>query len=111
MENSLRSLFDAVKSGSMEDIKSCIAAGVDLNERDEAGWTPLMYALKYRDKEIAEVLFVAGASGGSGDWMIAAKAKAEDMTKAKVAKVDALIESGRFEEAVSTVHDQLTGEK
>jgi ankyrin repeat protein len=55
------SLFDAIRSGSAPAIAAAIAAGADVNGRDETGATPLMYAAIYADAAAVEQLIDKGA--------------------------------------------------
>ena len=43
---STKNLFEAVKSGDLSKAESAIAEGADVNAKDDAGWTPLRYAVK-----------------------------------------------------------------
>ena len=39
--------FEMCKTGHFEEILSKIREGIDVNTKDENGWTPLMYAAWY----------------------------------------------------------------
>ena len=45
----------------LDKIRSCIAGGVDVNAKDNHGWTALLYAVYYGNTEMAKLLISAGA--------------------------------------------------
>lgn len=55
-------LFDAVKSGVLEYVKSVISRGCDINQSNVRGITPLMAAINGGQDEIANYLCKSGAS-------------------------------------------------
>ena len=56
------SIIQAVFYGNIEAVKQHLAAGVDVNAKsDKLGTTPLHYAAKRGEKEIAELLIANGA--------------------------------------------------
>ena len=55
------SLWEAAMFGKIEGVKRHIAAGTDLNAKDEWGTTPLRYAAIEGHKEVVELLIVKGA--------------------------------------------------
>lgn len=56
-------LMKAAKNGNNWEIKSLIAAGANVNLKDNDGWTALMYAARYQENiSIIEALISAGAS-------------------------------------------------
>ena len=57
------SIHDAAEIGDIEAVKQHIAAGTDVNTKDDAhgGTTPLHIAALYGDKELAELLIANGA--------------------------------------------------
>ncbi len=54
-------LIDAVWYGSIDRVQTLLDMGVDVNAKDEFGWTALMTAVFQRHKEIAKVLIKNGA--------------------------------------------------
>ncbi len=54
-------LFEAIKNGWYRETDSLIKSGVKVNSLDEDRITPLMYASKYGQTEIAELLLNKGA--------------------------------------------------
>ena len=55
------SIHEAVLFGNIEAVKQHLAAGTDVNERDEDGDTPLLHAALFGHKEIVELLIAKGA--------------------------------------------------
>jgi len=55
------SIHEAAANGNIEAVKQHIAAGADVNAKDNWGWTPLHYAALKGHKEIAELLIAKGA--------------------------------------------------
>ena len=64
-EESLRAMWDAVQSNDLQEVQRLLQAepGLLNAERDDAGSTPLSYALVYQDDDlaIAEYLLTQGA--------------------------------------------------
>jgi len=56
-----RNIIELVEDKDIEEIKNFIAEGGDLNIQDEDGWTALMFAVFYENKEIAKLLIEGGA--------------------------------------------------
>lgn len=54
-------LFAAVKHGNIEEVKKRVDAGVDVNELNSRGWTPLMLAASCGHGEIVDLLIKAKA--------------------------------------------------
>lgn len=55
------SLFTAVMTGNTDLLRMLITKGVDLNTKDEKGWTPLDYANKRNRSDIRAILIDNGA--------------------------------------------------
>jgi ABC-type enterochelin transport system substrate-binding protein len=55
------SIHEAAGEGNIEAVKQHIAAGTDVNAKDNGGSTPLHQAAINSHKEIAELLIAAGA--------------------------------------------------
>ena len=64
-------LCAAAIAGNVELVKSCLDAGVDVNSVTE-GESPLVAALKYKNKEVVELLIARGATIATGDVLCAA---------------------------------------
>jgi hypothetical protein len=54
-------MIEAVKSGDTRALKALLAAGADVNEQDEQGWTPLNWAAGHGAVEVIELLLEHGA--------------------------------------------------
>jgi len=61
------SIHDAAKGGNIEAVKQHLAAGTDVNAKDDNGWTPLHFAVYYGHKEIVELLIAKGADVNAKD--------------------------------------------
>ena len=61
------SIHDAAAVGNIEAVKQHIAAGTDVNAKDQNGKTPLHYAAWKGHKEIAELLIANGADVNAKD--------------------------------------------
>ena len=59
-------LFEAIEARNIEAVKKHLAAGADVNAKDDSGLTPLHYA---EGKEIAEILITEGADVNAGGQM------------------------------------------
>jgi len=61
-------IHDAARKGNIEAVKQHIAAGTDVNAKDDKfGWTPLHHAAWNGRTEIAELLIAAGADVNAKD--------------------------------------------
>ena len=61
------SIHDASKEGNIEAVKQHLAAGTDVNAKDEEGETPLYQAVFVAHKELAELLIANGADLNAKD--------------------------------------------
>ncbi len=62
-ENGMTALMKAAKEGNDWTIRLLIEAGSDVNARDKAGWTALMYAVRYQNsKTTVSILINSGAA-------------------------------------------------
>ena len=57
----LNALIDAAEAGNIEAVKQHLAAGMDVNAKDEDGVTPLHEAALWGHNEVAELLIANGA--------------------------------------------------
>ena len=60
------SIYIATRTGNIEAVKQHLAAGTDVNAKDDIRQTPLHFAAT---KEIAELLISKGADVNAKDWM------------------------------------------
>ena len=56
------SLWEAARTGNIEEVKLHLSGGFDSNTKDEGGWVPLHGASGSGQKEIVELLLVNGAN-------------------------------------------------
>jgi ankyrin repeat protein len=62
------SIYEAAREGNIEAVKQHIAAGTDVNAKDDAlEWTPLFMAAGKGHKEIVELLIAKGADVNAKD--------------------------------------------
>ena len=54
-------LLDAINENTFEEVVKLITAGANVNAADESGYTALMYAAEFKEKEIAKLLVEQGA--------------------------------------------------
>ena len=60
-------LIEAIEKGDIEAVKQHLAAGADVNAKDEEGLTPLHLAASWGHKEVAELLIGNGADVNAKD--------------------------------------------
>ena len=94
------SIHEAAKEGNIEAVKQHLAAGADVNAKEEWGWTPLHFTTT---KEIAELLIGNGADvnakndGGFTPLHYAASRRDKEIAELLIAKdadVNAKMEDG-----------------
>src|SRR5689334_7780931 len=84
-------LSDAVLYGQAKAVQELIAAGADINEKDDTGMTPLMVAASQGHASIVQMLIKAGADvasldkGGATALMRAASANRVDALNVLIA--------------------------
>ncbi len=61
-QNLNEKLLIASQNGKTDEVRSLLAKAVDVNVRDEYGWTPLLWAAMNGNADIARVLLAAGAN-------------------------------------------------
>jgi ankyrin repeat protein len=67
----LTALVFAAREGDLESARRLIAAGADVNQQTEYGWTPLLTAVNNRNYEVARLLIERGADvnrANKGGW-------------------------------------------
>lgn len=62
--NEKLSLLEAAKDGNQDQVALLISNGADVNQTDDSGYTPLMWAARYNYMEISRLLVSAGARIG-----------------------------------------------
>jgi len=92
-----KSIHESVETGDIEVVKQHLAAGADVNAKNDSGLTPLHYA---ESKEIAEILITAGADVNAGGQMTPLHYAASDGKK-EIAEL--LIDNGADVNAQSLV--------
>ena len=61
------SIHEAADEGNIEVVKQHLAAGIDVNAKDQDGCTPLHWAAKKGNKGIAELLIAKGGEVNAND--------------------------------------------
>jgi ankyrin repeat protein len=74
------SIHDAARTGNIEAVKQHLAAGTDVNAKNNVGWTPLDLAILMNEKEIADLLRKHG--GKTGEELKAAGKPTEPVAEA-----------------------------
>jgi hypothetical protein len=67
LEEANNSLFQAVVTGNIDEVKSLIANGADINAENRMRWTPLHTAIRNRRQEIVGLLIAEGADVNKTD--------------------------------------------
>ncbi|MBF0571305.1 MAG: HEAT repeat domain-containing protein [Candidatus Omnitrophica bacterium] len=60
-QSTFEELGEAAGRGDLMKVKFYIAHGVNINGKDQFGWTPLMYASKYNNEDVVKFLLNHGA--------------------------------------------------
>jgi len=91
-EKRTRTLHDAVIAGDIEEVKSMLSSGADINQKNRMGGTPLHTAIMNRQKEIAMLLIAGGAdvnaraNGGQTPLSEAVRIGDKDLVEQLIAK-------------------------
>ena len=67
------SIHEAAMDGDIEAVKQHLAAGTDVNAKDEDGYTLLTVAVAYGSKEIVELLIFNGVDVNASDPQVREK--------------------------------------
>jgi ankyrin repeat protein len=62
-------IHDGASDGNIDAVKKHLAAGADVNARNDGGFTPLHYAAMDNRKEVVELLIDKGADVNAKDYM------------------------------------------
>jgi hypothetical protein len=87
-----KTLHDAVIGGDVNEVKSLLSNGADINQKNRMGGTPLHTAITNRQKAIAEMLIARGAdvnakdNSGQTPLSEAVKAGDKDLVELLIAK-------------------------
>jgi len=87
-------LFTAIDSSNVQQVKSLIATGVDINATNKSGYTPLIYATKKGNLDIISMLVVAGADVNGKDTIQGDTPLIYATSRADIPTVTLLIEKG-----------------
>jgi hypothetical protein len=85
-------LHQAIIDGEVEQVKSRISAGEDINEKNRMNWTPLHTAIRHQQKEIIQFLIDKGADVNARDNFgktplhLAVEAGQKDLVEQLIAK-------------------------
>ena len=60
-------IFQAAKTGNIDRVRELIAAGADVNQQNNDGWTPLHWAAYNGHQEVVQALIAAGANVNQQD--------------------------------------------
>ncbi|RYF88944.1 MAG: ankyrin repeat domain-containing protein [Chitinophagaceae bacterium] len=101
--NSVHSLFAAVREGNAQNVKRSLQGGVQINNYDPDGLTPLMIASGYGHSSIVKILLEEGANVHIVDFVMGATAlhKAAQSGNAEVVRI--LLDHGIFIDQQSAV--------
>ena len=91
-EKRTRTLHDAVIGGDIEEVKTMLSSGADINQKNRMGGTPLHTAIMNRQKAIAQLLIAGGAdvnaktNGGQTPLSEAVKSGDKELVEQLIAK-------------------------
>ena len=88
------SIHKASEEGNIEVVKQHLAAGTDVNEGDEDGDTPLIYAVEEGLKEAAELLIANGAKVNVKDNILDSTPLHQAFMRRKMEVIGLLIANG-----------------
>ncbi len=106
--DSAMSLHQAIINGDVNEVKSILSSGVDINVKNRQGWTPLHTAVDKQQKDIVQLLLDKNANvnltdnNGETSINFAVKSGQKDIVETLIAKgADLNITNARFENALS----------